>query len=96
MQVHIACVLAAAVCWCQLSAVVQAATPGKIDRHALVTRHNPRFRNVDPMSPLSVGNGELASTAHMTGLQTFPEFLRGEGSSPRADTISLGTPAQWG
>ena len=42
-----------------------------IDRHALVTRHNPVVRAVDFDSPLSVGNGRFAFTADVTGLQTL-------------------------
>jgi len=44
-----------------------------IDRHALVTRHNPTIVAVDQSSPFMVGNGSLAFTADITGLQTFPE-----------------------
>ena len=44
-----------------------------IDRHALVARHQPVLRQFDPENPLSVGNGEFAFTADVTGLQTFPE-----------------------
>lgn len=59
-----------------------------IDRHALVTRHNITLAGPDPLTPLSVGNGEFAFTADITGLQTFPEFhQRG---------MSLGTLSQWG
>ena len=54
-MVH-ALALAVTVCWCQFSAVGRAAPPRPIDRHALVTRHDPCFRSVDPTSPLSVGN----------------------------------------
>lgn len=42
-----------------------------IDRHALVTRHNPVIRQVDVDAPLTVGNGGFAFTADITGLQTF-------------------------
>ena len=63
-----------------------AATP--IDRHALVTRHTPVVRHLDPESPFSVGNGEFAFTADITGLQTFPELYE--------QTIPLGTLSQWG
>jgi hypothetical protein len=59
-----------------------------IDRHALVTRHNPVLRQFDIESPLSVGNGEFAFTADMTGLQTFAEAFD--------STIPLGTLSQWG
>jgi hypothetical protein len=63
-----------------------AATP--IDRKALVTRHNPVVRQLDPLSPLSIGNGEFAFTADITGLQTFSEEY--EKSMP------LCTMSQWG
>jgi hypothetical protein len=42
-----------------------------IDRKALVARHSPILRKFDPLSPLSIGNGEFAFTADVTGLQTF-------------------------
>lgn len=58
----------------------------KIDRKALVTRHNPVIREWLPLSPLSVGNGEFAFTADLTGLQTFPERYE----------VPLGTQSQWG
>ena len=64
------------------------AVAGPIDRHALVTRHNITLTNADPLTPLSVGNGEFAFTADVTGLQTFPEFHdRG---------MLLSTMSQWG
>src|SRR5829696_137450 len=59
-----------------------------IDRAALVRRHDPVLRKPDPLSPLSVGNGEFAFTADVTGLQTFPEEY--ESLAP------LCTMAQWG
>ena len=62
--------------------------PVAIDRFALVTRHNPRVNKIDPLSPLSVGNGEFAFTADVTGLQTFPQLY--------ADTMPLCTLSQWG
>src|SRR4051812_38903563 len=42
-----------------------------IDRKAIVQRHNPAVRKIDPFSALTVGNGEFAFTADVTGLQTF-------------------------
>ncbi len=49
-----------------------------IDRRALVSRHDPRVRAIDPGSALSVGNGEFAFTADVTGLQTLePLYFRG-------------------
>jgi protein-glucosylgalactosylhydroxylysine glucosidase len=59
-----------------------------IDRRALVTRHHPVLHALDAESPLSVGNGELAFTADVTGLQTFAEAYD--------ETIPLGTLSQWG
>src|SRR5215471_2889347 len=61
--------------------------PQLIDRQALVARHNPRLHKLDPLSPLSLGNGEFAFTADVTGLQTFPEAYR---------QIPLCTLSQWG
>ncbi len=50
-----------------------------IDRHALVSRHNPVARACDFAAPLSVGNGGFAFTVDATGLQTFSDaaFQRG-------------------
>lgn len=58
-----------------------------IDRRAVVDRHSPEIEGIDPLAPLSVGNGEFAFTADITGLQTFPEAYR---------EIPLCTQAQWG
>jgi hypothetical protein len=44
---------------------------GRIDRRTLVRRHHPVVTRFDPFSALSVGNGEFAFTADVTGLQTF-------------------------
>lgn len=53
--------------------ILAAALDGKIDRQALVTRHNPLIRKVDVEAPLTVGNGGFAFGADITGLQTFAE-----------------------
>ncbi|MBI4905756.1 MAG: glycoside hydrolase family 65 [Acidobacteria bacterium] len=45
-----------------------------MDRHAVVRRHNPVLGAFQPRSPLSIGNGEFAFTADITGLQTFPDL----------------------
>lgn len=45
--------------------------PQKIDRRALVTRHNVTLTNADPRTLLQVGNGEFAFSMDVTGLQTF-------------------------
>ncbi|HET6568409.1 MAG TPA: hypothetical protein VFG50_10630 [Rhodothermales bacterium] len=58
-----------------------------IDRRALVARHNPVVRSIDPFATLSVGNGSFAFTADITGLQTFPEAYA---------ELPLATQAEWG
>jgi hypothetical protein len=50
---------------------IRSVSASGIDRKALVTRHNPALQKFDPLSPLSIGNGEFAFTADATGLQTF-------------------------
>jgi len=59
-----------------------------MDRESLVRRHEVALDRLDIESPLTVGNGEFAFTADITGLQTFPEAY--------INTIPLGTLAQWG
>src|SRR5215471_1966804 len=59
-----------------------------IDRASLVARHCPVLRDFNPLSPLSLGNGEFAFTADITGLQTFPEHYR--------KAVPLCTMSQWG
>ena len=60
----------------------------KIDRYALVARHNIENTVIDSLNSLSVGNGEFAFTVDITGLQTFPEFY--------SKGIPLGTMSEWG
>jgi hypothetical protein len=43
--------------------------PARIDRHALVTRHNLEWN--DPHGQVPLGNGEFCFNADATGLQTF-------------------------
>jgi hypothetical protein len=60
----------------------------KIDRKALVTRHNVIVTKADSLSSLTVGNGRFAFTVDVTGLQTFPERY--------AKGVPLGTQSEWG
>ncbi len=60
-----------------------------INRFELVTRHNPILEKVDLDSPLSVGNGEFAFTADVTGLQTLYEDYK-------ENHVPLCTMSQWG
>ncbi|OXM83640.1 glycoside hydrolase family 65 [Paenibacillus rigui] len=57
-----------------------------MDRKKIVQRHNPELHKWDPLSPFSVGNGEFAFSADITGLQTFPEQYE----------VPLGTQSNWG
>lgn len=71
------------------SATAAAASPVKpIDREAVVTRHAPRLDAIDPLAPLTLGNGRFAFTADVTGLQTLPDHYHAKG-------IPLETQARW-
>lgn len=61
----------------------------RIDREKLVRRHNPVLTGIDTASPLSVGNGELAFTADITGMQTLY-------SCYEQAKMPLCTQSQWG
>ena len=63
------------------------AAPQPINRQALVDRHCPRLQRFDLGCPFTVGNGEFAFTADVTGLQTFAGWYD--------QTVPLGTMAQW-
>lgn len=80
MAVLIACGLVS-------QALAGTAGAGKIDRRALVIRHDVILDRIDPTSPLMVGNGNFAFTADITGLQTFP--------GQYAPAAPLLTEAQW-
>lgn len=60
----------------------------KIDRKAVVMRHNPHITTIDSLSSLTVGNGKFAFTVDATGLQTFPQKYR--------NGVPLGTMSDWG
>lgn len=57
-----------------------------MDRKSIVTRNHPVLTQIEPKSPLSVGNGEFAFSADFTGLQSFPDIYE----------IPLGTQSNWG
>jgi hypothetical protein len=63
-------------------------TVQKIDRKALVSRHNVVNTWMDTLASLSVGNGRFAFTVDATGLQTFPQYY--------AKGVPLGTQSEWG
>lgn len=59
--------------------VFSAPDAGAIDRHAVVTRHNPHITTVDPEASLSIGNGDFAFTVDATGLQNFEKLHHEKG-----------------
>lgn len=79
--------LAAAATGVAMALPASAPAAARIDRKALVRRHNPFLTQVDPASPLMLGNGNIGFTADITGLQTFTE--------PYSKTAPLLTEAQW-
>ncbi len=48
---------------------------GTIDREQLVRRHTVRITKSDALESLTVGNGQFAFTADVTGLQKFSGLL---------------------
>jgi hypothetical protein len=56
---------------CAVSSAIYAQ---KINRFDLVNRHNVVINEIDPLAPLSVGNGDFAYTADITGMQSFEEY----------------------
>jgi hypothetical protein len=70
-KIWLTCALVAAVAAVGPAAVLAQAP---IDRQALVARHRIVLRAADPRTPLSIGNGSMAFTADVTGLQSYPDF----------------------
>src|SRR5690606_36093476 len=60
----------------------------KIDRKALVQRHNIVNQSADTLASLTVGNGVFAYTVDVTGMQSFPVYYK--------KGVSLGTQSDWG
>lgn len=60
----------------------------KIDRKAVVQRHNIVNQSADTLASLTVGNGVFAYTVDVTGMQSFPEYYK--------KGVSLGTQSEWG
>jgi hypothetical protein len=88
MRKKAVCPLVAFVLAASLSVAAAERDSSRIDRRALVSRHDPRVEAVDPTSPLSVGNGQFAFGVDVTGLQSLGELYYAEG-------IPLETLARW-
>lgn len=59
-----------------------------IDRQAVVSRNHPRVSRVDSLAAFTVGNGRIAFTVDVTGLQSFPDFYK--------NGVPLTTMSEWG
>lgn len=59
-----------------------------INRQAVVERHSPSIVDINPQSPFTLGNGQFAFTADITGLQSLPDLYFNQG-------IPLETKAAW-
>lgn len=60
----------------------------KIDRKAVVERHQVQNTSMDTLASLTVGNGQFAYTVDATGMQSFPKYYQ--------KGVSLGTQSEWG
>lgn len=67
-----------------------------IDRKALVQRHNVKLTAIDPRSPLSIGNGNFAFTADVTGFTTIPDAYPAPGRYVERPGTLLGMQSSWG
>lgn len=60
-----------------------------MNRKEIIRKHNPSHRCIDYLSPFTVGNGSIAYTADITGMQTLYEEQQNAG-------FPLLTMASWG
>ena len=56
-----------------IQATTAEASPARIDRKGVVSRHNPIVTEADPLAALTVGNGHFATTVDVTGMQSYPQ-----------------------
>lgn len=69
----------------------------KIDRQSVVRRHAIEYTEPDPSSVVTVGNGDFAFTADITGMQTFTSFH--DQAAARAEgrvAVNTATMTTWG
>ena len=65
----------------------------KIDRQKLISGHNPVLTEIATDAPLTVGNGELAFTADITGMQTLYEEYQ---ELPLCTNVTMGMDTRTG
>jgi len=68
-----------------------------IDRQSVVRRHCVELTYLDPAATATVGNGDFAYTADITGMQTFTAFhdQRAARAAGRL-AVNTATMASWG
>ncbi|MGD0797809.1 MAG: hypothetical protein ABR910_08810 [Acidobacteriaceae bacterium] len=87
MQVAVGATLLIAGC-AGLGVAQAVGNEARIDRHAVVTRHNIEVHGADPNGAMAVGNGDFAFNFDVTGLQSFPEYYE--------KTMPIGILSDWG
>lgn len=85
---QITLLLALFVLLCNACSQSTTAPTKRINRQAVVERHSPSTTHLNPQSPFTLGNGQFAFTADITGLQSLPERYFDQG-------IPLETKANW-
>jgi len=68
--------------------LASATATAQIDRSEVLKRNNPVITKADTLAALSVGNGNIAFTVDITGMQSFPEYY--------SHGIPLTTMSAWG
>lgn len=67
-----------------------------IDRKSLVRRHTVELTEADPSCALTVGNGDFAFTADITGMQTFTDFHDQAAAGSARLAVHTATMSTWG
>ncbi|MFF0042775.1 hypothetical protein ACFYRG_42325 [Streptomyces mirabilis] len=68
-----------------------------IDRQSLVRRHTVEIDRPDPSHVLTVGNGDFAYTADVTGMQSFPAYHdQATAMAERRLAVNTATMTTWG
>ncbi|WP_329539042.1 hypothetical protein [Streptomyces sp. NBC_01358] len=68
-----------------------------IDRESLVRRHTIEITRADPSTALTVGNGDFAFTADITGMQSFVSFHdQSAAAAEKRLALNTATMSTWG